>query len=243
MLATTLTLVSLAGCQYQVNKRSHDEQPVAPGKFAADTKLDFTLVHNSVVKSCRDCHAGEHAPTLVTASDFRASMARVLREVDAGDMPPRRKGYAPLNDCQTAILHRWAELGSPDSSAVTISDLAVCTSPSPTEPARPTPAPEPPLSLAPLTYETALNRILKPKCLRCHNLDSTSDAVGTLFFPYEELASHRGLWRKPGANSKFAHLVTREDDERMPPTNSTIAPLSEEELDFMVRWIDAGIPE
>jgi hypothetical protein len=49
-------------------------------------------------------------------------------------------------------------------------------------------------------------------------------------------------WQAPGVSSKVIESVTRTDGEVMPPPE-TKDKLNESEIQFVIKWIDAGKPE
>jgi hypothetical protein len=157
-------------------------------------------------------------------------------------MPPANAGFVALSNCQKAILRAWWEGGMADTSDVKVSSLSACadTKEPPSEP-----PPLGPITQEPLTYQTFLKRILQPKCLSCHNPNDKSEAAGILFYPYSELQAQQRRFKAPGASSKIVRAVTRDDDDRMPPPppETNIAPLNKDEIAWLIRWIDAGIPE
>ena len=98
-----------------------------------------------------------------------------------------------------------------------------------------------PLDQMPITYQTFLKRILRPRCLSCHNEKNKTDAARTLFYPFEKIKPV--FLKKPGRENKLYKAVTsHEEDEQMPPPDSEIAPLTQSEVDFIANWIDLGAP-
>jgi len=98
----------------------------------------------------------------------------------------------------------------------------------------------PPMTADELTYEVLFTRVLQPRCLSCHCPDITCDANDYLFTPYQNLLATK-LWQPPAAMSRVIKAVTRTDKHRMPPPNAG-SPLSEDDVDLIARWIDAGNP-
>lgn len=93
----------------------------------------------------------------------------------------------------------------------------------------------------PLNYQTLQSRILARYCTRCHHVGGKGQAV--LFEPYATLIADNHLrWEAPAATSKIIRALTRNDRHRMPPPGDGEA-LTQDEVDFIGRWIDAGKPE
>lgn len=260
-LASISVLVFLltVGCDYRVQHDPSGALTPAEGGLATGALVDYSLVQNTVLVTCQSCHAGQTQPALNSLQAVRASANLALSEVEGGDMPPPRAGYQPLSACQQAILRKWIELGTPETSDVTVGSLSECAQNKPGEPnTNPNPGDAAgdtsgdtaggapgvkPIGEEALTYQTFLTRILQPKCMSCHSPGGDPEASGILFYPYSELKSHKRLFTGPGKKSKFVRLVTRRDGNQMPPPEATVAPLTQEEVDFAIRWIDAGLPE
>jgi hypothetical protein len=185
-----------------------------------------------------DCHIGHTSPELGSLLAVRQNLTRILSEIKSNSMPPARNGYSPLSDCAKQILVTWANQNAPETTDILAGSLSACQN----LPDAPSTGPgDKPISEMPLTYQTLVSRILQPKCLRCHN-DKSEDieAAGVLFYPYQEILNRPHLWETPGAESKIVHSLTNEDqDEIMPPPQDS-GPLSQDEVEFVIRWIDAG---
>ncbi len=99
----------------------------------------------------------------------------------------------------------------------------------------------------PLNYQTVYAEILDRKCANCHGAGSSSKANGKPFAPYATMAEVNppekpDLMSTPASKSRMYRAITRLDKHRMPPP--TIAgPLTQDEIDFIAEWIDAGKPE
>jgi hypothetical protein len=114
--------------------------------------------------------------------------------------------------------------------------------PDPTPAPIPTPTPGSILSM-PLNYDTLAEKILKPRCLHCHKEGGDdSDAADILLYPYDQLTLHPKFLGTSSADSKLYKLVTKTDDNRMPPPEDGAA-LTADEIEFIKRWVDAGHPE
>ncbi len=270
LLLSIASAFSLAGCNYSVLKKagtqaSANNQAGLPGQPSGQPIfVDAAVVEKSVLNSCVQCHgAGGEDPELASVTEFRANIDDAISQIDKNKMPQK---LAPLNDCQKAILHKWKDLGLPTTSAVDTSTLPACAAGAPaTKPAAPAPvqtapvqAPPvaPPTSVPsvpalpqailemPVTYQTFLTQILQPKCVACHDTNSGDpDASQVLFFPFSQITTKTKLFAGPSSTSRFLKLVTRTDGKQMPPSDSSMPHLTNEELAFVAKWIDAGTPE
>jgi cytochrome c553 len=231
-----------SGCNY-ASPNQTDEKPKNGDVVQSPTaSIEAKVVSESVLNTCSSCHAGKKNPNLSSLDLVKINISKVVTEVESNAMPPTTAGYAPLTNCQKAILRRWWEMGMPEVSDERVSSLAACANANtPGEGSQPPPSGS--MANEPLVYDTFLKRIVQPKCIVCHNPKERSQAAQILFYPYSEILNQKQRFQPPGASSKIVHDVTRTDDERMPPPESKIPPLTQEEVDWLIRWIDAGIPE
>lgn len=97
----------------------------------------------------------------------------------------------------------------------------------------------------PLNYETLYKDIVEPRCQSCHS--ETGSAKGMPFWPYSTLKLTENLrrWTAPekgtSKDSQVYRAITRTTKRRMPPP--PYDPLTQDQIEFIVRWIDAGNPE
>lgn len=212
--------------------------------LSQESTLDYETILSLSLNSCMKCHSGSKPPDLSTREGLIANMKSVLASVREDRMP--KGNYPKLSNCQKDALYAWAQLGAPERTEMQISSIASCGeigSGSTTTTTTTTTLPPPPLNQMPLDYKTVTDRILRPKCMNCHNPDSTSDAVDTLLYPYSQITARRTLLGTSSANSKIFKLVNATDDTLMPPADSDYAHLTDEEITFLQRWLDAGHPE
>jgi hypothetical protein len=94
----------------------------------------------------------------------------------------------------------------------------------------------------PLNYDNVRAQILEPKCFGCHRADAATGAETFLFDTYERVKNDQlGLWTEPPSESRVVQAIMATDKYRMPPPGK--APLSEDEIEYIVNWIAAGKPE
>jgi hypothetical protein len=233
-----LSFLFLTNCSYKIQKLDLLANEVN-STLSDDTLIDVELVMKYSLKSCQNCHAGARPPSLDSVAALIANRDLILTEVQSGDMPPSTAGYSALSDCQKAIVKAWV-----DQTPNTVGEIQVCKNSGPgTTPELPVI----PIELLPLNYETLKTKILLPKCVLCHNSSGEDwDAAQIPFTSFAEITSgeYSNYWSAPAANSKVIEEVTETDGEiGMPPPDSKVQPLTPEEIDFIVRWIDAGKPE
>lgn len=238
---TICSAIFLLSCNYNIIKNpqalggSNNSQTLPPNESA---NLGWDLIKNSALTTCMSCHVGHTSPELGSLGSVQQNLNKILTEVHSNSMPPAKNGYAPLSDCNKAILEVWIQQGAPPTSSTKVGDLPACK----TTTGKPSEDNNTPLAEMPLTYQTLMTKILQPKCLKCHNPDSEDvDAAGILFFPFSEITKRNRLWAPPGRDSKIIKVLSRSDETRMPPPEDG-APLSAQEIEFITRWIDAGKP-
>lgn len=239
--ALTAMAFVLASCNYRTIKDAkafaERAQKSSGSELTGESLISWPVVQVGVLSSCRSCHSGKNSPDLSTFSLVRQKLNLVQSEITSGSMPPAKNGYALLDSCQQAVLNAWVASGAPEQGSQKVSSLSECKNRGAGGGGA-----KLPLSEIALTYENVVQRILQPKCITCHNPDADDiEVAGILFFPYEEIQKRPMLWRSPAASSKFIHSVTRLDEDRMPPPPDE--GLTKEEVDFLLRWIDAGVPK
>ena len=231
----TIIFSLLAGCNYSILKNPAAAGGGTQGDLKATATIDYALMQTSVLSTCTNCHSGRQSPSLVGQGAVQQNINAVFGKVSAGLMPPADQGYARLSACQVAALKKWMDLGTPATSTVLVSTLPECQQATVAPPV----AVPVPLLNQPLTYQTLLTQILQPRCLKCHNVNDLSDASAFLFFPYPEIQTDTRDWTAPGAASRVVRMLTRTDEHRMPPPDDS-EPLSAEQIQFVIQYLDAG---
>jgi hypothetical protein len=234
-IITLLTLCCFyTACNYSKQK---DFSSLAGGNstLSGTTVIDFALIKSFSLSSCLNCHSGSQAPDISTSAGAKASIVRILARVDVDTMPPANGGYTMLNACQKALLHKWSDLGTPDTSTITVASIPECQN---AGGGVINPVPVIPISQMPLNYNTILTKILQPKCTMCHS--STGTMPDIQFFPYTTLLLKSSKWLAPGKSSTTYQVCAQ---KTMPPKSSGISALTAEELSVLANWIDAGKPE
>ncbi len=230
-----IAVITLTSCsvyfspqkQIEILQDNNDNNKV----LSQESTLDYETILSLSLNSCMKCHSGSKPPDLSTREGIIANMKSVLASVREDRMP--KGNYPKLSNCQKDALYAWAQLGAPERTEMQISSIASCGdigSGSTTTTTTTTTLPPPPLDQMPLDYKTVTDRILRPKCMNCHNPDS-------------EITARRTLLGTSSANSKIFKLVNATDDTLMPPADSDYAHLTDEEITFLQRWLDAGHPE
>ena len=235
-LGLVACMLLLFSCNYNVSKSGGDLNI----SLSADSPISYETISSYSLRTCMNCHSGQKNPDLSTLSGIRANIDKIKNAIEISKMPPASDGYGPLTQCQKDILQKWIDLGMPEVSNSTAAEVASCKSIG-------GPPPElTPILLMPLTYDTLRSRILGPKCLLCHVADSSDwEAALVPFSPYADLVSESGkYWKAPAIKSKVYKEITNKEDGMPPPdADPKIPSLTDDEVTFVQRWIDAGMPE
>ncbi len=72
------------------------------------------------------CHVSKQEPYLNSVIDWRENQDDVLSEIESKSMPPSEEGFAPLTNCEVALLKKWFDLGAPENSDVAFTSVEEC---------------------------------------------------------------------------------------------------------------------
>ncbi|MCB0366239.1 MAG: hypothetical protein H6624_08090 [Bdellovibrionaceae bacterium] len=200
-----------------VGCKAHHDIPADDGMgFDKTTEsLDFATTSSEVLdRSCVRCH--EHY------SDYD-SVVRELREIGtsvrAGRMP---KDGPALSRRQRELLLSWVDAGGPRE----VGDL---------------PIDIPERNLQP-TWESLSENLFRPHCVVCHNPNGQVKYLD--FSSYDSTMSQsKLLFNHPEAEKTYLIQVILDPFEPMPPKNSRVKRLDQEQLSTLLEWIRLGFPE
>lgn len=222
-------VILMSGCNYQMNKESTNLNT----SLSMNVPISFESIKTYSLSSCLKCHSGTQSPNLSTYTDLKLHSALVTDEIATSSMPPDGSGYPLLTACQKDLYDKWVDIGSPETTNHTVSEVASCRD------VIGTPPDLTPIFLMPLNYQTLNSKILQPKCLLCHS--SSGEEKDLSFYPYSELIKLKE-WDAPAAQSSVLDEMMNKEDG-MPPPESNLGSLTDDEVEFVKRWIDAGKPE
>ena len=116
-------LLWVSSCSY-----SHQsQQPIDTNtSLQIDNKVTFDTIKSYSMRSCQNCHSGTQSPALITYSDIKNNLDQIIEEISTDSMPPTDEGYQLLDTCQKALLQKWIEIGSPESSDVLVATIPEC---------------------------------------------------------------------------------------------------------------------
>ncbi len=230
MAVTVAVTLVLAACNFEI--KDAQDSPTDEGALLATSKIDFALMQTAVLNECSQCHKGSRTPILGSLEEFQRNLDQVWTFVSHRAMPPSH----PLSTCKIAALKSWITQGTPEHSEVVVASLPECLPSTPKNKIDP-------IQNQPLSYKIMLSEILGRRCLTCHNMDEPSDAAKVLFDDYDRIMEDTKHWQAPGNTSTVFQRLTDKTDKRMPPPDKNgNPPLTPEEINYIVRWIDAGKP-
>lgn len=185
--------------------------------------VSFAAIRDAIMDRCVACHDGSKSFNCLAYADVKSRLDRMKdRVLDKRDMPPG----APLSAGQYDLLARWIAAGGPEFGEQA-----------------PPPLP-PPKPLEP-KFASIHEKILINMCVHCHSPGKPGGGVplNTL----KDLVDSPRLLVIPGnAAESGLYLAVREKakpSKKMPPPDSGIRPLTTEEVQVIVDWINSGAPE
>ncbi|MFO0822857.1 MAG: protein kinase [Gemmataceae bacterium] len=157
-----------------------------------------------------------------------ADQSRLIQRIVDGTMPPREKPddeteLVRVSPMELEILQQWIAGGAPEFP--------------PEDPQSPTP---PVVSYSDLAAQT--KAIFLTHCYECHQL---KEAKGGIAIMDHNLLLHTRavvIPGKPKESEVYQLLVTDEDDPLLMPPKETFPRMTDEEIDTVRRWIEAGAP-
>lgn len=214
----------LGSCSYKKEKQQMKKHPLEIGTFSAES-LSYKLMNEFIFRpKCISCHGNAGGISLGSFSDVVSHLQDIERvSVHEKSMPPG----APLNVRQQDILLTWIRAGAPEFAT----DREI--------PPLPTPQPAP---LEP-KFVSIKENIFQSKCLACHSPTGEGKRI-PLNTPEDLIDSPLELVIPGNSEESGLYIaVYREDSKRMPPPNSGLSPLSQEEMEIIRQWIDNGAKE
>jgi hypothetical protein len=148
LLQATLLSATLSGCGYAMEEmglfKTGDIILKTPkvNEFS-ESLIDYYIVSKTSLKTCLDCHSSK-APILDSEERVYNVRDDIMATVEAGDMPPRRKGYEALTACELKILQSYFDNKTNNRAAQRVKEIPECNSaakPAPTVTPSPQPAP------------------------------------------------------------------------------------------------------
>lgn len=236
---------------------SGEETPQEPILAPEEQLITFAHLQKTSLVSCKDCHSKtsnpNKKPLLITIDHYKARLDAVISEISTGSMPPVDDGYLPLTDCEKAMLEKWIELGTPETTNVKVYDLAVCNPNPPIEPPIevPPPATEPPAIQPPVVEPPVVVEPspVEPSPVTEEQLVTFDYLVKTAFVSCAECHTvTKNPKKKPlltnleDYKARIVDVVTEIQNDDMPDTELGAMLLTACEKAMVYKWVDAGTP-
>lgn len=221
-------LILLGSCNYKIEKEKAGAELLPISQELKDS-VSYRMVRNEVFgPKCITCHGQAGGVSLESYASASKNLAGIKNSVfNKGSMP--KAPISKLNPKQKQVLLAWIEAGGPEKP-IGGGD------PGPD----PDPNPDPgPIEIKP-TYASIRKYILDKKCVGCHTPGETAGR-----FPL--------VTREDLMNPDFEYVIPENPDDSgimivlqpnarkpMPPKDSGITPLTEEEINAIKVWIQEG---
>lgn len=236
LISTVFVIFALTGCSYTLGELGLYKD----GKFPkldlsqmAEMDSNFETVKKISLASCLECHTnGSHS--MDTPEKLLAQHTKVLASVHERTMPPKSSGYKNLNECETKILETWIDDRVQNRATRTkVKDIAACAGAKPPEA-----KPKTDFATLELSFENLQKEILAPKCLSCHATDSPGYQYA--LDDLQRMKDNELILAT--AEDSLLYQVTIQGRVKyfMPPKKSGLQSLTDEERDYLKRWIEAG---
>ena len=199
--------------------------------------INFETVKQLAIGTCVKCHAGGNLD-LTQAATVVAKRTEILGSINRGAMPPKTSGMKSLNACEKQILETWIDdqVAGRTQPTQRVSDLSQCGD----FKADPVKEPTDLTKLEP-TFENVKLEILSEKCLACHN-NVVAKKKTNLESLAAIIAKDEFITNNPN-DSKLVKRVLLRGQGQMPTVKSGIPVLTEQQVEFLRRWIKATSDE
>ena len=205
---------------FLVSCASKPQTPASVLKKATEDNesVFFREVNSSVFKkSCLSCHDASDRLPLNTYVAVSKNLENIKLVVSNGSMP--KAPTLPLTESEKSLVLNWIENGAPEFAPEEI-------------PPEPTPVLE-------AKFTSIRRLIFETRCDSCHALSGVVAIKVPLDFRALIESPRELIVPENAEESGLMIAITRQDDKRMPPPKSG-APLSQEELTAIQKWINDG---
>ena len=210
------TLLTFTSCYYRAQEYFLDKNvPSSNPDTSFTEQINYQIILDKVMaKNCLNCHSvngGNRGNlNLEGYTNTLKNINLIREEIISKDMP--KSPGVPLSSQQVELIIQWIDAGA--------SEFGVTLPPVPNPPATDPSTPEPML----LNFETVMKKVIEPKCLKCHGVDS---ATNVTLINYSDLTT-------------FAENIKTAVASGDMPRNDK---LSVEQKKLILDWIQAGLPK
>ncbi len=223
LLKIALLIVSVSSCNYKIEKKSLNELISVSEELRRS--VSYSQVKSEVFQSkCIACHGNSGGINLESYSGAYQNLQAIKKSVfNARTMP--KSPYSALSQRQSEVLLAWIEAGGPEKP-LGGGEVEPEPEPKPIEP----------------TYPSIRKHVLEMKCISCHTPGESAGRI-PLVTKQDLLDSPLDLV-VPGEPEESGLTIVLEPGARkfMPPRDSGISPVTEEEKNAIRIWIQNGAP-
>lgn len=222
MAKTKIAFLLIFTLNFSCSYRHEKQSSLTEGTQGIEipVNVSYQMVADKVfTPSCIPCHGNSGNVNLETYSSVFGNIERI-RQVALVTKRMPRAPFPPLTREQLAFLSSWIQAGAPETTNGIVSVKRIET-------------------LAP-TFKSIKNNILRHKCLVCHSQGQSAENV-SLESSDDLIKSHRNLV-VPGEpeESTLLHSIMPDAENQMPPAQSFIENLDDEEIEIIKKWIENG---
>jgi uncharacterized membrane protein len=235
----TILSETLTGCSYALqeaglypaSKNTASPKGKSNAEKFSDQKITFEVVKVTALVTCLECHtSGRNA--MATKEQFLAQKDLIRLEIENNEMPPKSSGFKLLSECEKQILETWIEDQDKNLESVKISELSKCTNTNSPEKIE-----KPDINTLSVSFENLQKYILAPKCLSCH---SSETREGDIVLESIQSLQDGQVIASTAEESLLYRIVLPGKKGQMPPAKSGLPRLTDDELNFLKKWIDNG---
>ncbi len=214
----------MSGCNYSNLKNppdSFDKFQARVSKQMIESS-SYDQVYNAVLRpKCLQCH-DSRSPNVASYDEVKSKLDKVKEAVFEKHSMPKND---TLSDDQQMILAAWIVAGGPKEA------MNGTIEPTPT-----------PIPLA-ATFASIKANIFDIKCIKCHTTGGKANDIP--FETKQQILDSADNIVVPGDpdNSPLVQVLLSNAHKPMPPTQSSITPLTDEQIKVISDWITNGTPD
>jgi mono/diheme cytochrome c family protein len=222
IFATFISSLAISSCNYRVDKTAGATGPATGPNSKA--QISYADVNRAVFQPrCISCHGSEGGVNLETYDSVRSQLSAIERAALRDKSMPKQ---GSLSQNEIEILQAWISSGAP----------LVIDKPSTGGGEQPAPTPLP--SVEP-KFDSIKSKIFSVRCISCHSAQGSAHNVS--LETRDDLVNSPRELVIPGNPDESGLILSleRTDDKRMPPPKTGGA-LSQDEIQVIRSWIQAG---
>ena len=223
LLALGILPLLYSSCNYKIEKKAMSQKLTISEELRQT--VSFNQVKTEVFQSkCISCHGNSGGVNLESYGATYQQLDAIKKTVFKTKTMPKAP-FSALNQEQLEILTAWIEAGGPEK---------------PLGGGTTKPEPEP-TTIQP-TFPSIKKHVLELKCISCHMAGQSAARIPLV--TKEDLKDSPLDLIVPGEPEESGLMIVLESGARkfMPPVDSGISPLTEEEKNAIRIWIQNGAP-